>query len=330
MNMEATQMDNKPLDFVIIGAQKSATTSLYKYLLEHPGIVMPKSKEAPFFNGVDVSHESLEEFNEQHFQHAQLNQLRGKASPQYMSSPDIPTRIINSMPDIKLIAILRDPVARSYSHYRMVKRRGTEKRNFAEIVREQLSSPDSQELGLGRTEAAPEHSEGYVSESEFIIAWSEYGRILENYYKLFPQNQLLVLFADELKSNPEEVISRILSFLGLEPGYVPDCLGETFHQGGDSQWLDDTTKTRLVRAPLIRGIWNKIPETKKQEIRYWFEQRNIRKQANTEEMDSDSEQSLRQHFSRDVEKLSGLVDLPPRWSEAYLKESQASQESTEV
>ena len=128
----------KPLDFMIIGAQKSATTALHAYLTEHPRIAMPLAKEAPFFDRGDYGKAAWKAFSEEHFAICG-DRLRGKASPQYMADPRVPGRIAALMPHTKLIAILRDPVDRAYSHYQMARRRETWKRPKSPVQRGALA-----------------------------------------------------------------------------------------------------------------------------------------------------------------------------------------------
>ena len=75
----------KSLDFLIIGAQKCATTTLFEHLRSHPRIAMPLEKEVPFFTGDDCSTESWQAFAQDQFGCGQEHKLWGKASPQYMS-----------------------------------------------------------------------------------------------------------------------------------------------------------------------------------------------------------------------------------------------------
>ena len=97
----------KPLDFVIIGAQKSATTALFKYLEGHPDIEMPAAKEAPFFTAEHDSEQEWQEYTDTHF--SDVSKLWGKATPQYMGDYRVPERLAKHCPEAKLIAILRDP-----------------------------------------------------------------------------------------------------------------------------------------------------------------------------------------------------------------------------
>ena len=155
----------KPLDFVIIGAQKSATTALFEHLREHPSIHMPLEKEVPFFTSEHCSTEAWQTFAGQHFGEED-DRLWGKATPQYLCEPGCAPRIRALAPDVKLVAILRDPVERSWSHYRMGLRRGTEQRDFDDAVRDLL---DPAALDEARGAPAPRHEQGYEPEGDYYV-----------------------------------------------------------------------------------------------------------------------------------------------------------------
>src|SRR5512134_2872554 len=106
----------KKLDFIIIGAQKAGTTALFRYLRRHPRIYMPLEKEIPFFSDDVLYARGWEQFARRYYGHAPPDRLWGKATPRYMIHPDCPSRIRATMPDTRLIALLRDPIERCISH----------------------------------------------------------------------------------------------------------------------------------------------------------------------------------------------------------------------
>ena len=218
----------KPLDFLIIGAQKSATTVLHRYLGEHPAIAMPASKEVPYFTDSEAEAESWQAFSRKWFRHADPTVLWGKATPQYMADHRVPGRIHALMPNTKLIAILRDPIDRAWSHYQMARRRETETRDFEGAMRFAM---DPDVLRSARSSSVPKHEHGYEAEDNFYLAWSEYGRILLEYQRYFPREQILVLLTEDLRQDPGRELDRVLSFLGLNPGYRPASFGKIVHKG---------------------------------------------------------------------------------------------------
>jgi hypothetical protein len=168
------------LDFLVIGAQKAGTTSLFEYLRLHPEIHMPPGKEVPYFSDDGMVAHGWEAYLGQTFAGTDPSLSWGTASPQYMAgavlmpagpvggAPErvVPERIRERLPEARLVAILRDPVARAESHHRMMRLRGEEPRSFDRAVAE-LLRPEA--LEQARREPTP---------TSAYVAWGEYGRIL--------------------------------------------------------------------------------------------------------------------------------------------------------
>jgi hypothetical protein len=137
------------LDFIVIGAQRCGTTSLFEYMRGHPDLYIPPAKEVPYFSHVDYL-EDWTDYIGRLFGEAEEGRLWGTVTPQYMvgglyrrnANPDgavgdpeiVPARIREQLPDARLIAILRDPVERAHSHYDWAVETGWEKRSFADAI----------------------------------------------------------------------------------------------------------------------------------------------------------------------------------------------------
>lgn len=303
----------KPLDFVVIGAQKCATTALFELLREHTDIAMPLEKEVPFFTGKDCSAENWEIFSEQYYGSQSNEKLWGKATPQYMSDPDVPRRLYDLMPNTKLVAILRDPVERTFSHYQMGRRRATESNSFEDAITQLLACDRDQHAAL------PSHTGGYESESDFYIRWSEYGRVLSNYMRYFREDQLLVLYTEELEQHPEATLDRLLAFLKLSPGYRPAMLGKKVHAGGSDNLIPHTFRARLRTIGPLFWLWQQVPAARQGRLRFLYEQWNTRKSPSSEiPLSQPVRKRLETHYSRDLQQLLTLpIDLPP-WIDRYL------------
>ncbi|MGH6707754.1 MAG: sulfotransferase family protein [Hypericibacter sp.] len=215
---------DKGFDFLVVGAQKSGTTAIHEYLCHHPAIAMPAGKEAPFFSNDECFRRGFDAFRKEHFSEARPDQVWGKVSPQYMTSEAIVDRVARSVPQAKIIAILRDPVERARSHYKMALRRGWETRSIDTAFAAAL---EPAALATARSlPAAPS------SEAQCYLAWGEYGRILGYYRTRYPGDSILILFNEHLSSDPAATIDRVLEFVGLSPGYRPANLGESIFAGG--------------------------------------------------------------------------------------------------
>ncbi|MFT5335078.1 MAG: hypothetical protein ACI9DH_001689 [Halioglobus sp.] len=310
----------KPLDFLIIGAQKCATTAVFEHLRSHPDIAMPLEKEVPFFTGKNCSQKSWEAFENEQFGAEQQNKLWAKASPQYMSDTDVPARIKELMPDVKLVAILRDPMERTWSHFQMGCRRNTEHREFAQAIEALLTE---EALHTARSLPVPEHTEGYESEADFYIAWSEYGRILTEFTASFDPKQLLVLYTEDLENEPEETLDRLLEFIGLPPGFRPATLGDIIHRGGgSSKRIPQSAREWLRNRKMLYRLWQRMPAARRGRLRFQYEQWNICRNSNSRGnamlLSEELQEQLRRHYRKDIDALLSLPIDPPPWLDRYL------------
>jgi len=182
-------------NFLVIGAARSGTTSLFQYLESHPNIFMSEVKEINFFSNENYW---LKGFNwyEKHFRRANVD-IIGEASTSYTQAPfydQVAKRIFNYKPEMKLIYVLRDPIDRFMSHYLHRIDRGQEKRALDDIVK------------------------NYANESFF---WQGcYCRQIEEFLKYFPSNQIHLLTIQDLKDRPEASVRTIYEFLGADKEYT--------------------------------------------------------------------------------------------------------------
>ena len=306
----------KDLDFVVIGAQKCATTTLFELLRQHPEVNMPIEKEVPFFTGEDCSPESWHQFAERYFAPGS-GRLWGKASPQYMANADVPARLAALMPQVKMVAVLRDPIDRCRSHYRMSLRRNTETRSFAAAI-ESCLHPLT--LAMARAERAPSHALGYESESQFYLAWSEYGRVLRGYRAHFPAEQLLVVYLEDLEKNPESVLEQVLRFLDLDADFKPRGLGDIMHAGGGGNRIPSGVRHTIRNLAPISALWSLVPPQQQGRIRFLYERWNTRKTKEALPLPPALEAELREHFANDLAFLDH-IDVPtPPWADQYRRD----------
>lgn len=207
-------------DFLVIGAQKSGTTSLHRYLIEHPCIRWANTKEVHFFNNAYTLGVSwyLAQFPWR-WETRAAGRRRGErtavgeATPEYLFHPRVPARVHAFGPGMRLIAVLRDPVDRAYSQYQMQVRKRGETRTFEELLDlEQVELPQE----LNRIDADP----AYVSPIGLRRSYVSRGRYAEQFERwlpLFPREQFLILTSEELSADPPSTVGRVTDFLGLPP-----------------------------------------------------------------------------------------------------------------
>jgi hypothetical protein len=293
----------RPLDFLVIGAQKAGTTTLFQLLSEHPQVFVPPGKELPFFNRGGASAEGYAAFMDEHFS-GQPNDVRiGKVTPHYLSDPTVPARLKALTHRTRLVAILRDPVERAFSHYRMSVRRGIELRSFSEAVNDMLAPGD---LAEARTLAT-----GRTSENRTYVAWSEYGRLFAPYADEIKRGDFLVLSTKDLEVDPAATMRRLLNFLGLEMVELPS-LGKKMHQGGSRERLPIEAIARSL-AP-VRWFWRRIPHRYRSRVLFRVGQWNVvASPQDADVLSADTADRLRAHFAPDAVALETLTGWHPDW-----------------
>lgn len=211
---------------VIIGAQKAGTTSLYDYLQQHPHVGDSFKKEVSFFN--DHYHKGLSWYRGHFPFTTDTFDVVFEASPNYIFSQDAPTRVAKHYPNMKIIALLRHPIHRAYSHYKMDLRFGR--------IDKTLTFADVVDL---------EHNNaGYDAGKSFsYLARGRYWEQLARWFDRFPKEQILVRQAEELFENTAGVYQEVLQFLELSD-WQPSNF-EARNQSGASQNVRDNIGNEL-------------------------------------------------------------------------------------
>lgn len=209
------------VDFMVIGVQKAGTTALFDHLADDPQIALSRVKEVHFFDDETVDW-SAPDYGAYHAQfEPTARPIRGEATPIYVYWPGALERIARYNPAARLILMLRDPVERAWSHWKMEFARGVETRPFAWCIREgRRRLFDAEPWGV--------HREYSYVERGF------YGEQVERLLTLFPREQLLILKADHLRRDPTRVLREVNAFLGLAP--PPPAAPRAVHVGRDMDY----------------------------------------------------------------------------------------------
>jgi hypothetical protein len=301
----------RALDFLVIGAQKSGTTTLWHGIDSHPQIVTPGDKERGFFNSDERYEAGVERFIAATFPDATPDQRIGTVTPDYMpASPQaletVAERIRATAPDVRLIALLRDPLERAVSHYR---------------------------TGLRTGDATlPTFDEHYASVGRVGVRWpplvrrGEYGRILSRYLDLFDREQLLVLWTDDLEHHPDAVYRQIFAFLGVDPGHrAPRDV--RLNVGGTQRRLSPAALGELEEQ-LDLALWPHVPVDRRTELRrrthWWLEHLwNTVPDDQATDVGPDLRRHLLEHFARDGRLLRERIGAEPPWLSTYEAELDA-------
>lgn len=245
--------------FLVIGTKRGGSTSLYEYVIRHPAVAGCLLTKGSHYFDVNFGR-GWSWFRGAFPLAARRRAIAGEASPYYMFHPLAPQRIAAALPEVRLIAVLRDPVERAWSHYQYERRRGYEDLPFEEALQRE---PERLAGEAERMVAEP----GYASFAHRRLSYLARGRYaeqLERIYALVPPSRVLVLQSEALFSDPDAELERVWRFLDLEP--FPIGQAPVFKAGGSTEampaaasaWLQRHfagPNERLYRLPGVGFRW---------------------------------------------------------------------------
>ena len=216
-------------DFIIIGAGRAGTTALYSYLIQHPLIVAASTDnnesvaDLHFFEYI-ISNNI--QWYKSHFpilfsksKNQKNSFITGEYTSTYMYHPDVPKRIFNLLPKIKLIVILRNPIDKAYSTYQQQFRFGEYTTSFEDAINAEFRridlNKDFPELNSNNYDF-----ENFVAQN--IIRHGVYADYLETWLKIFDRKQILILNSDDLKKSTKETLRRVFNFLNVSNYDIKD------------------------------------------------------------------------------------------------------------
>jgi sulfotransferase family protein len=227
-------------NFLIVGAPKAGTTSIAAYLDGHPDVFIAREKEVHFF---DQHFENGPDWYRGRFEGAQGERAVGEASPTYMNRDEWVARMAELLPDAKLIAVLRNPVDRAYSHYWWM-RALYERRTFAEGARAEMSG----------AEDPPRF--GYLAEGRYV-------EHLERLCRWYPRTSLAVVILEEMRRAPEEGFSALCRFLDIDDSVKPAVLGAVMNRAYRLRFP-------RLRVEMMRfHAWDRLPRGWAERIDLW-------------------------------------------------------------
>ncbi|MEO8723538.1 MAG: sulfotransferase [Sphingobium sp.] len=225
----------KAPNFMIIGAARAGTTALYGLVRQHPDVFMSAIKETNYFAfegkpldyrgpGAEFVNNSVASWDEylRLFADAPAGKMMGEATPLYLYQPESARRIRARLPDVKMIAVLRNPVEQAFSHFLYAR---------AQMI-EPLTSFDDALAAEPQRLAA--HWQPLFQYSNF----PRYYEQLQRFYAQFPADQLKIFLYEDYRSDPRKMLAEMFKFIGVDPNFVPDVSHET-NMGGQPRhvWL---------------------------------------------------------------------------------------------
>lgn len=245
-------------DFIIIGAQRAGTTSLFNYLAQHPNIYPSFPKEVHYFSN---NYQKGLTWYRSHFPliwHRQYVACQyencyvtGEATPFYLSHPLAPRRLKGVLPDIRLIVLLRNPIDRAYSHYHHEVKMGFENLSFEEAIQQEP-------VRLGRELDKMSIDEEYRSFNYQHYSYISRGIYVDQliaWFQNFNQEQFLILKSEDFYNNPQRYCHQVARFLGLS-GWK----WERFDQFNSSRYEVMNKATREQLSQYYRTYNNKLYE----------------------------------------------------------------------
>jgi len=191
--------------FIVIGARKSGTSSMWRYMATHPEVFVPTEEKEPKYFVEERGWPLGQQWYESLFAEAGDAKARGEFSTDYTAFPlyaGVPKRMAALLPDVRLIYVMRNPIDHMRSAYSYSLTIGTEARPIREAL---------------LTDAR------YMYECEYALQ-------IDQYLDHFPLDQLLLLTAEDLRFDRQETLRRIFSFIGVDPGWVPPNLDEEYNR----------------------------------------------------------------------------------------------------
>lgn len=211
-------------DFIIIGAQKSGTSSLFYYLSQHPSLNLSVTKEIHYYNYYTRQGKNIGWYKSFFpLKVRSINKKTGEASPYYLFEENAAKQLKRDIPTIKLIVILRNPIDRAYSAYNMNVSQGTNQ------------TPQTFEQAIANTDLSVEASQVYLIRGQ-------YAAHIKKWLKYFERDQFLFIKSEVFFENPRSTLEKVYKFLGIDEHY-PDNLRA--QEVGSYSKITTQTRTQL-------------------------------------------------------------------------------------
>lgn len=266
-------------DFVIAGAMRCGTTSLYRYLGAHPEVFMAPKELGYFTDHFDRG----PDWYDAQFATAAPQQVLGEATADYLARDSAMRRIAATLPDVKIVASLRDPVGRAWSHYLLLRERGRETRTFAAAIDAELETIDRR---------------GPESPGVIYTLHGCYDIHLDRAFQLFTPDRVFVGIFERMKSDPARTYAETCRFLGIDTTFVPENLGERVN------------RYVTFRSIRVRNLAKRLPAPAGRVVA----RLNTRRSVSNPPMPDADRKRLSDFFAERIERVEELLGAAiPEW-----------------
>ncbi|MEW6072942.1 MAG: sulfotransferase [Planctomycetota bacterium] len=293
-------------NFVVIGAPRCGTTSLFHWLRQHPGVYLPVRKELHFFSyPILAAHcagpgdrealaglvASWDEY-QAHYAGAREEAAVGEVSPSYLLHSSARHAIAERLGQVKVIALLRDPVEKAYSQHALLARQGREDLPFAAAL-----------------DAEEERRRRGWGDLWWYAAGARYAPGIEDYAATFGRENVLVVRFEDLEREPRAALPGVLAFLGVDPGVPIDTAGPLNRAGGARFRL----LSRILDGggPAKRLIKRVLPERVRVPLRLRLSDWNT---VERPPLDLECRRRLAARLADDVRRLERFLGRDLGWS----------------
>jgi hypothetical protein len=292
-------------NFVIIGAPKSGTTSLYYYLYQHPDVYLPKRKELHYFSyeymklltaGPGDKHiltplcARRQEY-EKHYRSVGSQRAVGDVSPSYLYFSEVSARINTELKRPKIIIVLRDPIEKAYSQYMHLVRDNREPLEFYDAL-----MAEQQRM-----------REGWAALWRYAES-SLYAERIKRYLHVFGEDQVKIFLFEDLSKSPHVLMSELFHFLGVDTSFRPNT-STVHHRSGKpkSKLLADFIAKPNVMTTLARKL---LPESVRTPVRLALLNMNTGDKGKMEEK---AREYLQEYFAHDAGEVEKIVGKRLHW-----------------
>ena len=287
------KLNNWPT-FIVVGAPRSGTTSLFRHLRSLKSVYLPEVKYITHFRGNNYSPQLNEKEYLEHFSNVTTEKIIGEVNPGYLSDPDSPKLIKKKIPDVKIIILLRDPIERTFSEY------------ISDIAKEKINCSFSDAI-LENPPPVKDFPNTGLCQKNNILERSLYYEQVKRFFEIFGRENVGIWFVETLKENPISILQQIYGFLG-----ITDEVKDMEQEFGQYSIPRNSMMKFILRNKQILKILRKIiPSPKLRESLSDFSYKKISKPV----MLKKDRILLEEYFRKDTSNLHEILnmEIPWRW-----------------